>query len=76
MTTPIQEFRAFIDHLVTEKGYTRNPCRSHCPYTDEHAHLRYPGGNSYDDFITFASGDYLGYDLTQPARLIYPAYGR
>ena len=71
--TPIQDFRLFIDHLVTEKGYTLNPCRSHCPYADEHAHLREPGGNRYDDFIAFADGSYLSYDLTQPADIIYPA---
>lgn len=68
----IPDFRAFTDDLVTNKGYTRNPCRAHCPYPDEHAHLRTPGGNHYDDFITWADGRYLGYDLTQPARLIYP----
>jgi len=71
--TPIPDFRAFTDHLIN-KGYTRNPCRDHCPYRDdEHAHLRTPGGNDHDDFITWADGRYCGYDLTQPARLIYPA---
>lgn len=70
---PIPDFRAFTDGLVTGKGYTRNPCREHCPYPEEHAHLRTPGGNRYDDFITFADDRYSGYDLTQPARFIYPA---
>lgn len=71
--SPIPRFRAFIDDLVTNKGYRLNPCRDCCTDLDEHAHLRTPGGNHYDDFITWADGRYCGYDLTQPARLIYPA---
>lgn len=72
-SSPIPDFPAFIEMLVTEKGYTRNPCREHCPYDAGHAHLREPDGNRYDDFIAFADGSYLSYDLTQPAAIIYPA---
>lgn len=65
---PIPDFAQFIETLVTEKGYTRNPCSDHCPHRmDEHAHLRHDGW----DFITWADGRYSGYDLTLPARLVY-----
>ena len=67
---PIPDFPGFIASL-TAKGYTLNRCREHCPdKADEHAHLRTPDG---DDMIVWADGRWSGYDLTQPARLIYPS---
>ena len=67
---PIPDFPGFIALLMT-KGYTSNPCRDHCPdKAEEHAHLKTPGG---DDMIVWADGRWSGWDLTQPARLIYPA---
>ena len=67
---PIPDFPGFIALLMT-KGYTSNPCRDHCPdKADEHAHLKTPDG---DDMIVWADGRWSGWDLTQPARLIYPA---
>jgi hypothetical protein len=66
----IPDFPGFIASL-TDKGYSLNPCRDHCPdKADEHAHLRTPDG---DDMIVWADGRWSGYDLTQPARCIYPA---
>jgi hypothetical protein len=57
------------------KGWTRNKCLPHCPDhgSDDHAHLRAPGGGHEDDVIIWANGQWSGYDLTQPARIIYPA---
>lgn len=53
-----------------ERGYLLNPCRDHCPHEDEdHAHLKTPDG---DDVMLWADGTWSGYDLSQPARLIYP----
>lgn len=70
---PIPDFPGFIASLLS-KGYTRNPCRDNCQDKGaEHAHLRTPDG---DDMITWADGRVSYYDLTQPARLIYPAAGR
>ena len=67
---PIPDFPGFIALLVT-KGYALNPCRDHCPdRAEEHAHLKTPGG---DDIIVWADGRWSGWDLTQPARLIYPS---
>lgn len=52
-------------------GYTRNECPGTCQDRgSEHAHLRTPDG---DDVVVWADGRYSGYDLTQPARLLYPA---
>ena len=70
---PIPDFPGFIASL-TAKGYALNPCRDCCQDKgDEHAHLRTPDG---DDMIVWADGRWSGYDLTQPARLIYPTYNR
>ena len=70
---PIPDFPGFIASL-TARGYTLNPCRDHCQDKDaEHAHLRSPEGN---DGIIWADGRVSEWDLTQPARLIYPAAGR
>lgn len=64
-------FPRLVDHLVTERGYHRNECAAHCPdHGTGHAHLRYPDGG---DFIVWPDGRHSGYDLTLPARLIYPA---
>jgi hypothetical protein len=66
----IPDFPGFVASL-TDKGYSLNPCRDHCPdKADEHAHLRTPDGY---DMIVWADGRWSGYDLTQPARCIYPA---
>ena len=70
MPDPIPDFPGFIASLTAE-GYTLNPCRDHCQDKGaEHAHLRTPAG---DDMIAWADGRWIMYDLTQPARLIYPA---
>lgn len=67
---PIPDFRGFIASLLS-KGYTLNPCRDHCQDKGtEHEHLKAPDG---EDLIVWADGRWSGYDLTQPARLIYPA---
>jgi hypothetical protein len=69
---PIQDFPAFTDWLTT-RGYTFNPCPDGCQDKGtEHVHLRHPDG---DDGIIWADGRVSEWDLTQPARLIYPAYG-
>ena len=66
----IPDFPGFIASLL-EKGYKRNPCLDHCPdKADEHAHFKTPDG---DDGIVWADGRWVMWDLTQPARLIYPA---
>jgi len=73
VTEPIPDFPGFVASLLA-KGYTRNPCRDHCQDKGaEHAHLKDPDG---DDMIVWADGRWSGYDLTQPARLIYPGYRR
>ncbi len=70
---PIPVFASFVASLTAE-GYTLNPCRDHCPdKADEHAHLRSPDGI---DGIIWADGRVSEWDLTQPARLIYPGAGR
>ncbi len=70
MTDPIPDFPGFVSSLLA-KGYKRNPCRDNCPDRDtEHEHLRTPEGT---DGIVWADGKVSEYDLTQPARLIYPA---
>ena len=68
----IPDFPGFINHLTSEEGYGLNPCPVHCPDRDGsvHAHLQTPDG---DDMIAWADGHWSDYDLTQPARLIYPA---
>ena len=66
---PIPDFPGFIDSL-TAGGFTLNPCPD-CCQDAEHAHLRSPNGN---DGIIWADGRVSEWDLTQPARLIYPAY--
>lgn len=67
---PIPDFPGFIASLLT-KGYQQNPHRDHCPEEGEHAHLKDPAGY---DMIAWADGRWSGYDLTQPARCIYPVY--
>ena len=70
---PIPDFPGFIASL-TAGGYALNPCLDHCQGKGaEHAHLRSPDGN---DGIVWADGTVSEWDLTQPARLIYPAAGR
>ncbi len=67
---PIPDFPGFVASLLV-KGYARNPCRDHCQdKAAEHEHLRTPDG---EDLIVWADGRWSGYDLTQSARLIYPA---
>lgn len=66
----IPDFPGFIDALK-EQGWKLNPCRREaCRDEDEHAHLKDPDG--YDS-IAWANGMQCAYDLTQPARCIYPA---
>lgn len=67
---PIPDFPGFVSSLLA-KGYTRNPCLDHCNETGEHVHLHSPSGN---DGIIWADGHVSEFDLTQPARLIYPVY--
>ena len=67
---PIPDFPGFTEAL-RKHGWKLNPCRESCPYkADEHAHLKDP--DRYDS-IAWADGRECPYDLTQPARLIYPA---
>jgi hypothetical protein len=70
MVTPIPDFPGFVDHMLG-RGYSRNPCRDSCPDHGDaaHVHLRTPDG---DDMIAWADGRVSDYDLTQPARLVYP----
>ena len=69
---PIPDFPGFVASMTAE-GYTLNPCRDHCQDKDaEHVHLHSPSGN---DGIIWADGRVSEWDLTQPARLIYPAAG-
>ena len=72
MTTPIPDFPGFIASLIAN-GYVLNPHRENCPETDEHEHLK---TLDKDDIIVWADGRWSPYDLTQPCRLIYPAYGK
>lgn len=67
---PIPNFKGFVEHLVNDKGYGLNSCPLGCQDDSSHAHLRTPDG---EDVILWADGRWSGYDLTQPARLIYPA---
>ena len=70
---PIPDFPGFLASLLSD-GFTRNPCRDACQDKDtEHVHLHSPAGN---DGIIWADGRVSEWDLTQPARLIYPAAGR
>lgn len=67
----IPDFPGFVDHMLGQ-GYSRNLCRESCQdhATADHAHLRTPDG---EDMIAWADGRVSDYDLTLPARLIYPA---
>jgi hypothetical protein len=68
---PIPDFPGFVVSML-RRGYTLNPCRDKCPdQGDEHAHLHSPPGG---DGIIWADGRVSEWDLTQPARLIYPTY--
>jgi hypothetical protein len=70
---PIPDFPGLIAWL-TASGYALNPCTDGCQDKGaEHAHLRSPSG---DDGIIWADGRVSEWDLTLPARLIYPAAGR
>ena len=68
---PIPDFPSFVDRLLS-RGYSRNLCRDSCHDHGDpgHVHLRTPDG---DDMIAWADGRTSNFDLTQPARLIYPA---
>ena len=69
---PIPDFPGFIASMLGN-GSTLNPCRDHCQdRASEHVHLHTPSGN---DGIIWADGRVSEWDLTQPARLIYPAAG-
>ena len=68
---PIADFPAFVAWML-DRGNTLNPCRDACQDKGvEHVHLRHPDGG---DGIIWADGRVSEFDLTQPARLIYPAY--
>ena len=67
---PIPDFPGFVVSMLRQ-GYTLNPCRDHCPEVGEHVHMHSPRGG---DGIIWADGKVSEYDLTQPARLIYPNY--
>ena len=69
---PIQDYPGFIASLLA-RGYTRNPHLDHCQETGEHDHLKAPDGH---DGIIWADGHVSEFDLTQPARLIYPGGGK
>ena len=67
---PIPDFPGFVAWMLSN-GNTRNPCPDHCQdKATEHVHLRSPEGH---DGIVWADGHVSEFDLTQPARLIYPA---
>lgn len=69
---PIPDFPGFLASLTAD-GFTLNPCRDHCQdKADAHVHLHSPSGN---DGIIWADGRVSEWDLTQQARLIYPAAG-
>ena len=62
-------FDEFLNSL-TSKGYNYNPCDPDaCHDQEKHVHLRTPEG---DDIIFWADGTWSPYDLTQPAKMIYP----
>jgi len=67
----IPDFPGLVAHLRS-RGYVLNPCATTCPDHGDpgHAHLRAPDG---EDVITWADGRISYYDLTLPARLIYPS---
>ena len=68
----IPDFSGFVAWMLTTEGATQNPCRDHCQDKDsEHVHLKHRDGH---DGIIWADGRVSEYDLTQPARLIYPVY--
>jgi hypothetical protein len=70
---PIPDFPGFVTWMLTTEHATRNPCWDHCQDKgSEHAHLRHRDGH---DGIIWADGRVSEWDLTQPARLIYPAAG-
>ena len=70
---PIPDFPGFVAWML-DNGNTLNPCRDWCQDKDtEHVHLHSPDGA---DGIIWADGRVSEWDLTQPARLIYPAAGR
>lgn len=68
MTIP--DFPGFIS-FMTARGHVINPCRDSCHDPDEHVHLRSPEGS---DGIIWADGRVSEWDLTQPAKHIYPVY--
>jgi hypothetical protein len=70
---PIPGFLGFIAFMLAE-GCTRNPCPDCCQDKGaEHVHMRHQDGH---DGIIWADGRVSEWDLTQPARLIYPSAGR
>jgi hypothetical protein len=70
---PIPDFPGFVASLLS-KGYTRNSCLPHCQDKGvPHEHLKAPDDH---DGIVWADGRVSEFDLTQPARLIYPGYSR
>lgn len=71
MTHPIPDFPGFISFMLG-KGHTLNRCRDNCQDAGEHVHLHSPDGS---DGIIWAGGMVSEFDLTQPARLIYPGRG-
>ena len=67
------DLTGFVQSLLA-KGYARNPCRpDSCRDEAEHAHLKTPEGQ---DVMAWADGTASNFDLSQPARLTYPAYGQ
>jgi hypothetical protein len=70
---PIPDFPGFIAWMLNTEGSTLNPCPDCCQDKEaEHVHLRHRDGH---DGIIWADGRVSEWDLTQPARLIYPTYG-
>ena len=58
---------------MTARGHTLNPCPDCCQDKGvEHVHLHSPDGR---DGIVWADGRVSEWDLTQPARLVYPTCG-
>lgn len=73
VSDPIPDFPGFVASLLA-RGCTRNPCRECCQDKgSEHVHLKHWDGH---DGIVWADGRVSEFDLTQPARLIYPAAPR
>jgi len=67
---PLPDFPAFVAWMLS-KGSTLNLCPDACQDKgSEHVHLRHRDGH---DGIIWADGRVSEWDLTQPARLIYPA---